>query len=64
MRRTCEAVGLERDALRVEVFGLHCEVAGLRAEVERLHAMNLTLSERVAGQAELLTQQAENPTDA
>jgi hypothetical protein len=57
MRRTCEAVGLERDALRVEV-------AGLRSEVARLHAMSLALSERVAGQAEILSQRAERtPAD-
>jgi len=52
MRRTCEAVGLERDALRVEV-------EGLRSEIARLHAMNLALSERCTGQAEILSQRAE-----
>jgi hypothetical protein len=55
MRRTCESVGLERDALRVEV-------AGLRSEVARLHAMNLALSERCTGQAEILSKRAERTT--
>ena len=52
MVRTCEATTLERDALRVEVAGLRCEIALLRGLVD-------SLSERVAGQAEILTQRAE-----
>ncbi len=52
MRTQCEATTMERDALRVEVDGL-------RSEVARLHAMNLALSERCTGQAEILTKRAE-----
>ena len=55
MRTTCEAVSLERDALRVEV-------EGLRSEVARLHAMNLALAERCTGQSEALTIRAERTT--
>lgn len=78
MRRTCEAVGLERDALRVEVAGLRSEVARLQrrlseadddqraacVRIERIRAIVKGLSERVAGQAEILTQRAERtPAD-
>jgi len=87
MRRTCEAVGLERDALRVANAGKDAtiemlerslseaydevqlsfrEITKLRekseaddATIARLHAMNLALSERCTGQAEILTQRAE-----
>jgi hypothetical protein len=52
MRTQCEAVSLERDALRVEVDGL-------RSEIVRLHAMNLATTGQCIGQAEILTKRAE-----
>ena len=87
MRRTCEAVGMERDALRVANAGKDAtiemlerslseaydevqlssrEIDRLREksetddrEIATLHRLVESLSERVAGQAEILTQRAE-----
>ena len=55
VRQTCAAVTLERDALRVANAGKDAEIARLRALVD-------SLSERVAGQEEILTQRAERTT--
>ena len=69
MRDICESVIVDRDGLRVERDGLRMEVSRLRAKsnsddvtIAELHAMNLALSERVAGQAEILSQRAERTT--
>jgi hypothetical protein len=69
MRRTCEAVGLERDALRVANDGKDAEIARLReraerydAEIETLRGIVYSLSLRVANQSELLTKRAERTT--
>ena len=69
MRDICESVIVDRDGLRVERDGLRMDVSRLRAksnsddaEIAMLRGLVDSLSERVAGQAEILSQRAERTT--